>query len=168
MRVDAKLDKVSREVRITSAAGDPSDVTLAVTPGDPSRVWLAWSDPRESPSEGLGDIYVAQLRAQDANRTGDEVRLLTTATTRDRRRSSRCPQGRTAEGPSLRGSRMAPQASSARRRHDRPGRRRASPRRRCEEAGAAGRQHAHRSHPCSMTARAASRAPSSPDRRAAP
>ena len=79
VRVDAKLDKISREVRVTSAAGDPSDVTLAVTPGDPSRVWLAWSDSRESPSEGLGDIFVAQLRAQDASRAGDEVRLLATA-----------------------------------------------------------------------------------------
>jgi hypothetical protein len=43
-RVDTKLDKASREERITTAAGDPTDVALAVTPGDPSRVWLAWSD----------------------------------------------------------------------------------------------------------------------------
>jgi hypothetical protein len=78
-RVDSRLDRASHEERITSAAGDASDVTVAVTPGDPSRVWLAWSDPRESPSEGLGDIYLTQLHAQDARRAGDEVRVLATA-----------------------------------------------------------------------------------------
>jgi hypothetical protein len=78
-RVDSKLDRASREERITHAPGDASDVALAVTPGDPSRVWVAWSDSRDSPSEGLGDIYVTQLRAQDARRSGEEVRLLATA-----------------------------------------------------------------------------------------
>jgi hypothetical protein len=78
-RVDAKLDRASREERITTAASDASDVMLATTPGDASRVWLAWSDSRESPSEGLGDIYLTQLRAQDAHRSGEEVRLLATA-----------------------------------------------------------------------------------------
>lgn len=77
-RIDSKLDRVSHEVRVTNAAGDASDVTLAAIPGDPSRVWLAWSDSRDSPSEGLGDIYIAQLRTQDASRLGDEVRLLAT------------------------------------------------------------------------------------------
>ena len=86
-KVDFQLNRVSREERITTAPGDAADVALAVAPGrqDP-RVWLAWSDPRESPGDGLGDIYVTQLRARDAKRTGDEVRLLATAT------HSRSPQ----------------------------------------------------------------------------
>jgi hypothetical protein len=49
-------------------------------------VWLAWSDSRDSPGEGLGDIYVTQLRQSDARRSGDETRVLATA------RHSRSPQ----------------------------------------------------------------------------
>jgi hypothetical protein len=89
-RLDPQLDRASREERITTAPGDAADVALSVAPASPagerSAVWVAWSDPRESPGEGLGDIYVTQLRARDARRAGDEVRLLATAT------HSRTPQ----------------------------------------------------------------------------
>ena len=79
-KVDADLNRKSRDERITRAPGDAADVALAVD--DPSAakvVWLAWSDPRESPREGLGDIYVTTLSPRDATRTGDEVRVLATA-----------------------------------------------------------------------------------------
>ncbi len=75
-KVDRDLSRVAREERITTAPGDAGDVALAVN-GDV--VWVAWSDPRESPREGLSDIYVATLRAHDARRTGEEVRVLATA-----------------------------------------------------------------------------------------
>jgi len=75
-KVDRDLNRIAREERITKAAGDAGDVSLAVR-GDTA--WLAWSDPRESPREGLGDIYVTTLRTHDARRAGDEVRVLATA-----------------------------------------------------------------------------------------
>lgn len=87
-RVDTQLDRASHEERITTGAGDASDVALAVAPlaRSDAPVWLAWSDSRDSPGEGLGDIYVTQLRQSDARRTGDESRVLATA------RHSRTPQ----------------------------------------------------------------------------
>ena len=51
-------------------------MALAVS-GD--RAWVVWSDPRESPREGLGDIYARALRSKDAKPTADEVRVLATA-----------------------------------------------------------------------------------------
>jgi hypothetical protein len=79
-KVDFRLDRSAKDERITSAPGDAADVMLAVPAGDDHPVaWLAWSDPRESPSEGLGDIYVTQIRARDAHRSADEVRVLATA-----------------------------------------------------------------------------------------
>ncbi|MDP9151027.1 MAG: hypothetical protein M3O36_13940, partial [Myxococcota bacterium] len=54
-KVDRDLRRVAREERITRAPGDAADVALAV---QGETAWLAWSDPRESPRDGLGDIYV--------------------------------------------------------------------------------------------------------------
>jgi hypothetical protein len=75
-KVDRELRRVGREERVTRAPGDAADVSLAAR-GDV--VWVAWSDPRESPHEGLADVYVTRLRARDAARVGDEVRVLATA-----------------------------------------------------------------------------------------
>ncbi len=74
---------MAREERITNAPGDAGDVTLAVR-GNVG--WLAWSDPRESPREGLGDIYATTLGLRDAKRASDEVRVLASA------QHSRSPQ----------------------------------------------------------------------------
>ena len=75
-KVDRDLNRMAREERITNAPGDAGDVALVVK-GDTA--WLAWSDPRESPREGLGDVFVTTLRTRDAKRAGDEVRVLATA-----------------------------------------------------------------------------------------
>jgi hypothetical protein len=75
-KVDRDLQRTAREERITKAPGDAGDVALLVR-GDTA--WLAWSDPRESPREGLADIYATTLRTKDAKRSGDEVRVLATA-----------------------------------------------------------------------------------------
>jgi hypothetical protein len=75
-KVDRDLNRTAREERITNAAGDAGDVALAVR-GDTA--WLAWSDPRESPREGLSDVFTTTLRTRDAKRMGDEVRVLATA-----------------------------------------------------------------------------------------
>jgi hypothetical protein len=82
-KVDRDLVRVGREERITNAPGDASDVALARS-GDIA--WVAWSDPRDNPREGLSDIYTAVLRTHDAKRVGDEVRVLETTT------NSRSPQ----------------------------------------------------------------------------
>lgn len=75
-KIDHDLQRTAREERITQAPGDAADVSLVVR-GDTA--WLAWSDPRESPAEGIGDIYATTLRTHDARRAGDEVRVLATA-----------------------------------------------------------------------------------------
>jgi hypothetical protein len=75
-KVDRDLQRTAREERITRAPGDAGDLALSVR-GDTA--FLAWSDPRESPREGLADIYATTLRARDAKRAGDDVRVLSTA-----------------------------------------------------------------------------------------
>jgi hypothetical protein len=75
-KVTADLGRVSEHQRITSAPGDASDLTALAHPS--GVVWLAWTDPRESPREGTGDIYVASVRAKDARKASDETRVLAT------------------------------------------------------------------------------------------
>ena len=75
-KIDRDLNRVAREERITNAPGDAGDIALAIRG---NVAWLAWSDPRESPREGLADIYATTLRTLDAKRAGDEVRVLATA-----------------------------------------------------------------------------------------
>jgi hypothetical protein len=75
-KVDRELTRVAREERITNAPGDAGDVTLAARDGV---AWLAWSDPRESPREGLADIFATTLGVRDAKRASDEVRVLASA-----------------------------------------------------------------------------------------
>lgn len=75
-KVDRDLQRTSREQRITKAPGDAGDVTVVVR-GDTA--WLAWSDPRESPREGMSDIYAAVVSVKDASRVGDDARVLSTA-----------------------------------------------------------------------------------------
>lgn len=75
-KVALDLSRVAREERITNAPGDASDL-VALANGDD--VWLSWSDPRESPRDGIGDIFVSAVRTRDAKRSFDEQKLLSTA-----------------------------------------------------------------------------------------
>ena len=75
-KVSPDLSRVAREERITHATGDASDL-VALGQGD--RVWLAWSDSRESPKDGMADIYVAAVHARNAKRVTEEVRVMPTA-----------------------------------------------------------------------------------------
>ena len=75
-KIGRDLARVTRERRVTHAPGDAADVVLAVRG---AVGWLAWSDPRDTPQEGLGDVYVTKVHAGDATRASDEVRVLATA-----------------------------------------------------------------------------------------
>jgi hypothetical protein len=75
-KIDRNLTRVAPDRRIRHAPGDAADVSLAAS-GDTA--WVAWSDPRESPRDGIGDIYVVTVSARDAKRTGEESRVLATA-----------------------------------------------------------------------------------------
>jgi hypothetical protein len=75
-RLGTDLSRTGREERITRAPGDASDL-VALAHGD--RVWLAWADSRESPQDGIADIYVTSVKKQDAKRASDEQRMLSTA-----------------------------------------------------------------------------------------
>lgn len=75
-RLDPDLTRAGPDQQIRRAPGDASDLALAV--GD-DVAWIAWSDPRESPREGVSDIFASTLRLEDAARTGDEVRVLSSA-----------------------------------------------------------------------------------------
>lgn len=70
------LTRLSREERITNAPGDASDLA-AIARGD--NVFLAWADARESPTDGIADIYVTEVKKHDAKRVYDEQRLLASA-----------------------------------------------------------------------------------------
>lgn len=82
-KVDRDLKHPGRARRVTSGPGDAADIALAVR-GDV--VWLAWSDPRDNPREGVADVFVTTLHARDASRAGEEVRVMATA------RHSRSPR----------------------------------------------------------------------------
>lgn len=75
-KLDDDLRRAAPDQRIRKAAGDASDLALAV---GPTVAWIAWSDPRESPRDGVADIFATTLRFDDAARAGDEVRVLATA-----------------------------------------------------------------------------------------
>jgi hypothetical protein len=74
-RVGADLSRNTGE-RITNAPGDASDL-VALAVGD--LVWLAWADPRESPRDGMADVFVGAVRTKDAKPAVPEQRLLATA-----------------------------------------------------------------------------------------
>jgi hypothetical protein len=78
-KLDPELHRIAREVRVTNAPGDASDVTVMMQPGkDGPVVWVAWADPRESPRDGIADIFVSRLRGADATPLGPEQRVLAT------------------------------------------------------------------------------------------
>ncbi len=95
-KVDPDLRRVAREVRLTHAEGDASDVALLTqATADGPVVWVAWADPRESPKDGVADIYTMRLRGADATPLGFEARLLATVP------HSRSPALALGDGPRL-------------------------------------------------------------------
>jgi hypothetical protein len=78
-KVDPSLRRIAREVRLTNAPGDASDVTVLAQAGrDGPVVWVAWADPRESPKDGIADIYATHLHGTDATPFGPETPVLAT------------------------------------------------------------------------------------------
>lgn len=75
-KVSLDLSRIAREERITRAPGDASDL-VALPHND--TIWLAWADSRESPRDGIADIYVTAVRTRDAKRAFEEQRIVPTA-----------------------------------------------------------------------------------------
>lgn len=75
-KLSPELKRVAREERLSRAAGDASDLAIFA---DPSAVWFAWSDPRESPDEGFGDVHVMSVRSRDVKPATPDVRVMATA-----------------------------------------------------------------------------------------
>ena len=75
-KIDTDLNRMAKEQRVTTAAGDAVDVTMLV---QNDKVWIAWGDTREDPKDGLADIYVTSVRARDAKPSGDDVRVMATS-----------------------------------------------------------------------------------------
>lgn len=75
-KVGRRLQHSARNERITRAAVGAADLALAV--GD-EIAWIAWGDARESPREGIADIYATTLKVTDATRASPETRVLATA-----------------------------------------------------------------------------------------
>jgi hypothetical protein len=82
-KLDRSLNKVVPDRRITEAPGDSLEPQIAVRGKD---VFVVWSDAREQPDEGNGDIYLARLDAATLKKSGPETRLFASAT------HSRTPQ----------------------------------------------------------------------------
>jgi hypothetical protein len=101
-KVDPQLRRIAREVRITNAPGDASDVTVMARPGkDGPIVWVAWADPRDSPKDGTADIFATRLSGADATPLGPEQRVLATVP------HSRSPALAPGDGPSGSGASIA-------------------------------------------------------------
>jgi hypothetical protein len=74
-KVDARLNRIVPEQRLTNAAGTASDLSLVF---DGKALRLAWSDARVAELPGQADIYTALLKPRDASRDGDEQRVAAT------------------------------------------------------------------------------------------
>jgi len=74
--VDRTLRKVVSDRRITEAPGDSAEVQIAVRGRD---TFLVWSDARQAPDEGNGDIYVVRLDTRTLQKAGPEIRLFSSA-----------------------------------------------------------------------------------------
>lgn len=75
-KVGRRLQHTSRSERVTRKAVGAADIALGVRN---EIAWIAWGDARESPREGLADIYATTLKVADATLAGAEIRVLATA-----------------------------------------------------------------------------------------
>ncbi len=71
-RVDRSLRKVVADRRITDAPGDSAEVQVVIRGKE---VVVVWSDARQSPDEGNGDIYAVRLDAHTLREVGPPMRL---------------------------------------------------------------------------------------------
>ncbi len=71
-RVDRSLRKVVADRRITEAPGDSAEVQIVVRGKE---VFLVWSDARQNPDEGNGDMYAVRLDARTLREVGPSMRL---------------------------------------------------------------------------------------------
>ena len=82
-RLDRALTKVGPDHRLTDAPGDAAEIHLLPRGNN---LLVAWSDARNEPEEGRGDIYVARVEVKGLTKLGPETRLAGTPT------HSRSPQ----------------------------------------------------------------------------
>lgn len=71
-RVDRSLRKVVADRRITEAPGDSAEVQIVVRGKE---IVLVWSDARQNPDEGNGDMYAVRLDAKNLREVGPPLRL---------------------------------------------------------------------------------------------
>jgi hypothetical protein len=74
-KLDARLNRIVPEQRLTNAAGTASDLSLVF---DGKALRLAWSDARVAELPGQADIYTVLLKSRDASRDGEEQRVAAT------------------------------------------------------------------------------------------
>lgn len=75
-KVDRQLNKIVPDRRVTSAPGDSAEVQILVRGKE---TWLLFSDARQHPDEGYGDIYWVKLDTQTLQKLGPESRLFASA-----------------------------------------------------------------------------------------
>jgi hypothetical protein len=75
-KIGRQLQHPARTERVTRTAVGPTDLALVIRD---DIAWVAWSDARESPREGLGDIYATVIRTKDGAGLGSEVRVMASA-----------------------------------------------------------------------------------------
>lgn len=74
-KVDRALNRAVPDRRVTEAPGDAAEVHL-LTRGKETLV--AWSDARQKPEEGKGDIFLGRLETRGLTKLAPEVRLAVT------------------------------------------------------------------------------------------
>jgi hypothetical protein len=73
-RVDRALRKVVADRRITDAPGDSAEVQIVMRGNE---AVLVWSDARQHPEDGNGDMYAVRLDARTLREVGPPLRLFT-------------------------------------------------------------------------------------------
>jgi hypothetical protein len=75
-RMDRSLRKIVADRRVTDAPGDSAEVQVVIRGKE---VVVVWSDARQSPDEGNGDIYAVRLDAHTLRELGPPMRLFASA-----------------------------------------------------------------------------------------
>jgi|GEM_PF-999010 len=76
-KVDARLNRIAKDQRITTAMGSASDLALSY---DGTNLRLVWAEARTEELAGRADIFTALLSKRDASPEGKEQRLSNTRT----------------------------------------------------------------------------------------
>ncbi|MFO0667191.1 MAG: hypothetical protein U0174_24775 [Polyangiaceae bacterium] len=90
-KVNPALERITRQTRVTNAPGDASDLVMVRAEGPKAPIFLSWVKPTGPVT--ATDVYVARISAHNAERIGNETRLLASPSPSRRPMLSAKPDG---------------------------------------------------------------------------